>query len=180
MRENIVTCPKCGASNPDGMMYCGYCRAELRPVAQQQQGIQPSQLQQLQYVQPFRARRLPVLIIVALMMITILFIAIVAAFLMLPRGVQINSWEADGYNIGVVGNVKFTINLTNYGGEAVTKSVLCTVVFYDGDSYSATKSVTLYASETKIIEVNVIVANFEHIAEINNEDWASTTCILIS
>lgn len=180
MRETIVTCPKCGASNPDGMMYCGYCRAELKPIPQQPEGIKPSQSQQLQYVQPLHGRRSQVLIIAALLMITILVIAIVAAFLMLPRGVQINSWKADGYNIGIVGNVKFTVNLTNYGGEVVTKSVLCTVVFNDGDSYSATKSVTLVASETKIIEVNVIVTNFEHIAEINNEDWASVTCILIS
>lgn len=176
----MATCPKCGAQNPDGMIYCGFCRAELAGAYQKPPGVQPAQPQQFQYTQPMRTRRPPVLIIIALLLVTILIVAIAAAFIMLPRGVQINGWDADGYSLAVVGDVRFTVNLTNHGSEAVSKSVLCTVVFDNGDSYSKTESVTLGPGETKTIEVHVIVTDFNHMTEINSEDWASVTCTLIS
>ncbi len=134
-----MKCQNCGTENPKDERFCGYCGREL--LSQVQQPAEAS------WLMIKRTDGIKTAIIVAFVA-AIILIAVIAVVLVMPflRGphLEITNWDTVNGGMFII----FAVNVSNTGGESESATVLCTVTFDNGDSYSGTQEISLDSGES--------------------------------
>ena len=146
-----------------------------QPAAYQQPppGYQPMP----QYGAP-PAKNNTLLIIGAIIIAAIVIVAVIALVVLSSNPVvKIDSYSANSF-FGTGLMVQFTVHVNNSGNQPVQKTILCTVIFNNGDSASNSLTKAIPAGlTTQTILVPII--NVVHYAEVQGKTWASDSCIFI-
>jgi len=153
-------CPKCGVANDEGMNFCSRCGS---PLGQQ--------LGQMTPPPQHTDQKKKMLIVVAVVVAVVLVVAVIAAIILMSPGSSSSLAITNFDHVDVLGVVTFFVDVTNNGLSTQSGTIVCTVTWGDGYTYSNSQDITLNAGQTSTFTL-VVTPGLTHMMQ-SPTDWSA-------
>ncbi len=156
-------CPKCGIANEEGMNFCARCGSPLGQPQQPQMMMPPPQRTD---------QKKMMLIIVTIIVAVVVVVAVIAAILLMSPGSSSNLAITHFDHIDALGIVTFLVDVSNTGLSTQSGTIVCTVNWADGYSYSNSQEITLNGGQSSTFTV-VVTPGLTHMM-LSPSGWSAT------